>query len=266
MIILKINWHLFRVTGYNCFVMIKNFKIVIEYDGTSYFGWQRQPDKKTVQGEIEKALSIMTKTKVDVHGSGRTDAGVHALNQVAHFKCETNITPEGFQQGISSLVPDSILIKECSIAAADFHARINAKRKTYHYRILNTKKPVVFDRNYSWFFYKHLDLEAMQKASECLVGTYDFKAFENTGSPKAHTIREIYNAKFNINEPGYLIFEITGNGFLKNMVRNIVGALTEVGLKKISPDDFRKILLSKDRANAFATAPPHGLYLIKVEY
>lgn len=246
--------------------MRKNFKLIIEYDGSSYHGWQRQKNRKTIQGEIEKAIMTITGKKIALTGSGRTDAGVHAFGQVANFYCDTEISPEVFQRGLNSLMPKDIIIKECNTVNEKFHARYDAKAKTYQYRILNRTTPAAICRQYAWFIKKKLDLDAMQSAILHIIGINDFKAFEGAGSPRSSTKRRVINADLQQKKKKYLIFEIEADGFLRFMVRNIVGTLLDVGLCKITPDDFKKILLSKDRNLAGATAPPHGLFLMNVKY
>ncbi len=243
-----------------------NFKLTIEYDGTEYQGWQRQKNGPTIQEVIETAISIMTHEKVSLTGSGRTDAGVHALGQTANFHCNTELGPETFQKGLNSLVPDDIVIKECCLIDDKFHARYDAKSKTYHYNILNQRLNSAISRRYVWHIRKMLNLEAMRSAIRHIAGTHDFKAFEGSGSPRSNTIRTIINATLIQSSKNNLCFQIEGNGFLRYMVRNIVGTLVEVGLGKITSDDFKTILLSRDRNRAGATAPPHGLFLVSVKY
>lgn len=246
--------------------MKKNFKIIIEYDGTYYHGWQRQSREPTVQGEIEKALMTMTQQNVTLIGSGRTDAGVHAFGQVANFCCDTTLDPAVFQKGLNSLLPKDIVVKTCIQVADKFHARYDAKSKTYRYRLLNRAVPAAVFHQYAWYIQKPLDLEAMRDAARYIVGTHDFKTFEGSGSPRSNTIRHVVTAKVVKGEDGYIDFDINGNGFLRFMVRNIVGTLVDVGLEKITPDDFNRILKSKDRSDAGVTAPAHGLYLMQVQY
>ncbi len=246
--------------------VIKNFKLTIEYDGSAYHGWQRQPDEPTLQEEIEKALMTMTGRKVTLTGSGRTDAGVHAFGQAANFLCDTNLTCENFQKGLNSLLPKDIVITECMEVPETFNARYDVKSKIYQYRILNRHLPAAIQRQYAWHIPHQLDLNAMHLAYPHIVGTHDFKAFEGAGSPRAHTTRRVIHADLSAENDGYLIFEIEGDGFLRFMVRNIVGTLVDVGLGKITPDDFIRILLSKDRNLAGKTAPAHGLFLVQVKY
>jgi tRNA pseudouridine38-40 synthase len=245
---------------------MQNFKLTIEYDGTGFHGWQRQKRDRTVQGEIEAALKIMTRQQVVLSGSGRTDAGVHAFGQTASFCCETSLSAGDFKKGLNSLLAQDVVIVKCELAPADFHARYDARGKTYRYRILNRETPAAVGRQYAWHIRRPLDLKAMQTASSLIVGTHDFKAFEATGSPRSHTIRTVSAADWTREQPGLLVFWIKAEGFLRFMVRNLVGTLVDVGLGKIDPAGFREVLLSKDRRRAGATAPPHGLFLMDVDY
>jgi tRNA pseudouridine38-40 synthase len=246
--------------------MEQNFKLIIEYDGTAYHGWQRQKTDPSIQAEIETALNTMTRRKITLNGSGRTDAGVHALRQVANFSCDTRLGPDAFQKGLNSLLPDAIVITGCEKISEDFHARYAAKSKIYRYRILNRRIPAAIGRQYAWHIRKQLDMPAMKKGAAHLVGTHDFKAFEGSGSPRSSTIRTIMKADFIPCPEGYQLFEIRADGFLKFMVRNIVGTLVAVGFGKITPGDVHRILRGKDRNRAGATAPAHGLTLMDVEY
>lgn len=257
------NWVTFAVTDSN---RLKNFKLTIEYDGSAYHGWQRQASEPTIQEAIEKALMTMTGRQVTLTGSGRTDAGVHAYGQVANFLGDTKLTCENFQKGLNSLLPEDIVITACLEVPETFNARYDVKSKIYHYRILNRNLPAAIDRQYAWHIPHQLDVSAMHRAYPYIVGTHDFKAFEGSGSPRAHTTRRVIHANLVAQADGYLIFEIEGEGFLKFMVRNIVGTLVDVGRGKITPDDFTRILLSKDRNLAGKTAPAHGLFLMQVKY
>jgi len=245
---------------------MKNFKITIEYDGSSYCGWQRQNNDPTIQESIETALTKMTGQKISVIGSGRTDGGVHAYGQVANFQCDTKLTTSDFLGGLNSLTPEDVVIAKCETVADEFHARFSVTSKIYHYRILNRSNPAAIMRQYAWHIRKTLDLDDMRTAISHLVGSYDFKAFEGAGSPRSHTVRNVMNANLTKVDDGYLVFEIEADGFLRYMVRNIVGTLVEVGLGKISPADVKHILDSKDRSRAAATAPAHGLFLKRVNY
>lgn len=245
--------------------MKKNIRLTVEYDGTAYNGWQKQKNGRTIQGEIENALLAMTGIKVTLTGSGRTDAGVHALGQVANFICDTRLEPEAFFNGLNSLLPEDIVIKECAQVHEKFHSRYDAKSKVYNYRILNRKCPAAVGRDYAWHIRKPLLLDAMKAAASCIAGTHDFKAMEGTGSPRKSTVRTVFRAEIHKNED-LVIFEIEADGFLRFMVRNIIGTLICAGLGKISPGDIKDIIGSRDRGKACATAPAHGLFLMEVKY
>ncbi len=257
---------------------MKNFKIIIEYDGTDFNGWQIQAAGRTVQGEIEKALFQMTRKPVRIAGSGRTDAGVHALAQVAAFQCETRLGPGAFFSGLNSLLPDDIAILSCEQVDDRFHPRFDATGKTYIYRIRNCAVPAAVGRNHFWHIKKPLDIGAMDAAMQHIIGTHDFKAFENTGSPRSHTVRTIYDASIaadasdmncrsrDLPDESMIAIRITADGFLRYMVRNIVGTLVDVGRSKITPEEFAAIKENKDRSRASATAPPQGLFLQRVHY
>ncbi len=246
--------------------MNKNFKILIEYDGTNFFGWQKQPDTKTVQGEIEKALTLILNQKIKITGSGRTDAGVHAMGQAANFHADTNILPQKIKAALNSLIKVPIVIRDCHLVADSFHARYNAVSKEYHYFILNRQDPCAVKKMYQWHIKSPLDIKAMTQCCQAITGIFDFKSFENTGSPRSSTIRQIFF--FNISQLDYqrLVFKICASGFLKYMVRNLIGTIVLAGLNKISIDGFIQILEAKDRSLAGQTAPAHGLFLKKVNY
>lgn len=246
--------------------MTKNFKLIIEYDGSRYHGWQRQKDELSIQGEIEKALNTIIANPVTVIGAGRTDTGVHAEGQAANFKCDTRLKPEALMNALNSLLAEDIKIKVCEQVSTSFHARYDAKSKIYHYRILNRSAPAAIGRQYLWFVRKDLNREAMRTAIAHIIGRHDFKAFEGSGSPRMSSIRHIHSADLVEHEGGLLIFHIEADGFLRYMVRNIVGTLVDVGLEKLTPRDFKRILDCKDRSQASATAPAQGLTLIKVNY
>ncbi len=244
-----------------------NFKLTIEYDGTRYSGWQRQTEPPTIQAEIEKALATMTRTAVTLLGAGRTDAGVHALGQVANFRCDTRLEPDQILKGLNSLLPPDIAILECRHAPEDFHARFSAKSKRYRYRVLNRKIRSAVDRHTCWFVHTPLDLAAMQQAAGRLIGRRDFKAFESAGSPRAHTVRQVTAAEWvQDRQSGLLVFQVEADGFLRCMVRNIVGTLVNVGRGKIDPASIETILASCDRRTAGPTAPARGLFLVEVLY
>ncbi|MEW6672819.1 MAG: tRNA pseudouridine(38-40) synthase TruA [Thermodesulfobacteriota bacterium] len=246
--------------------MRKNFRLTIEYDGSGFCGWQRQKNDRTVQGVIEAAIAVMIGQPVTLIGSGRTDAGVHALGQTANFVCETELTATILERGLNSLLPDDVVIRRCDPADESFHARFNVISKIYQYRILNRDIPAAVGRHYCWFVRRKLDLEAMRTAAGHIVGSHDFKAFEGAGSPRSSTVRQVLRAEWRRPEPDQLVFEIEADGFLRFMVRNLVGTLVEVGGGKFAPEDFRRILLSADRNQAGPTAPARGLFLMEVKY
>jgi len=244
----------------------KTFKLVIEYDGSQFHGWQRQKSDRTVQETIETALAVMTREAITLLGSGRTDAGVHALGQTASFITESHLDADAFFNGLNSLLPGDAVIRSCERMPDDFHARFAVKSKRYRYHILNTAIAPAIGRQFVWHIRKPLDVAAMQTAAEGLIGTHDFKAFEGTGSPRQHTVREVTESFLNDAGSGNLTYDIEANGFLRFMVRNIVGTLVEVGLGKIPPENITAILQSRDRSQAGATAPPQGLFLMEVNY
>ena len=246
--------------------MKQNFKLIIEYDGTPFFGWQRQSEKITIQGELESVLGIILNQKIKINGSGRTDAGVHALGQVASFHADTRMNPEILKKGINSLIKHPIVIHDCSHVDSEFHARYNAKSKEYNYFILNRPDPCALGAAYIWHIKKPLDLDLMNKCCDLITGTHDFKSFENTGSPRSSSIRKIFFARIQPRAEDRLVFTISATGFLKNMVRNLVGTLVDVGLKKSSVENFEVILEAGNRNLAGITAPARGLFLKQVNY
>jgi tRNA pseudouridine38-40 synthase len=242
-----------------------NFKLIIEYDGTAYNGWQRQAKEPTVQATIEGALAAMTRSSVTLIGAGRTDAGVHALGHVANFRCDTRLEPDAILKGLNSLLPEDIAVRDCRRVPANFHARFDAKSKVYHYQILNRETRAAIGRHYAWFVHRPLNVKTMEQAAAGLVGRHDFKAFENAGSPRAHTVRHVLRATW-VEEPDRLVFQIEADGFLRGMVRNIVGTCVAVGLGRRDPSEIETILSSRDRRRAGAAAPARGLFLVTVNY
>ncbi|MBW1895659.1 MAG: tRNA pseudouridine(38-40) synthase TruA [Deltaproteobacteria bacterium] len=245
----------------------QNFKLLIEYDGTAYSGWQRQSSDRTIQGTIESALNTMTERSVALIGSGRTDAGVHAVAQVANFRVETRLAPDVFLRGLNGLLPADIVIRDCSRVDEDFHARYDAKSKVYEYRILNHPIRAALFRQYAWHISTPLNLEAVRTAMGHLKGEQDFSAFQAAGGNQAHAVRTVINPRLSEKDAeSHVVFSIEADGFLRHMVRNIVGTLVDVGLGKTSPAGFKDILLSKDRSRAGITAPAQGLFLMEVKY
>ena len=244
---------------------MRNIRLTIEYDGKNFNGWQKQPNKLNIQGNLEKVISDLTKEEIEIIGSGRTDAGVHALGQVANFKTNSNIPIEKFAIAINSRIKQSIRIKKAEEVDERFHSRYNCKRKTYRYIINTSETGSAIYRNLEYNIKMQLDVKKMQEAVKFFIGEHDFSAFKSSGTSSKSSVRTIYNAK--VEQDGErIIIELTGNGFLYNMVRIISGTLVEVGLNKIKPEDITKIIESKNRQNAGKTLPPCGLYLVSVEY
>ena len=244
---------------------MRNIKLTIEYDGKDFNGWQKQPNKLNIQGTIEKAIQQITGEIVELNASGRTDAGVHAIGQVANFKTKTSIPIEKIPIAINSKLKKSIVIKKAEEVEEDFHARYTCKRKTYKYVIDNSKTGTAIYRYMKYCFNQKLDIQKMQKAAKHFIGEHDFKAFKASGTSSKSSIRTIYNAQI-MKENEDIIIQLTGNGFLYNMVRIIAGTLIDVGIGKILPEEIPNILNSKDRTKAGKTLPPQGLYLVNVEY
>ncbi len=245
---------------------MRNIKLTIEYDGKDFNGWQKQPNKLNIQGTIEQAIERITGEKVDLNASGRTDAGVHAYGQVANFKTNSNIPIEKIPIAINSNIKKSIVIKSAEEVEEKFHSRLNCKRKTYRYVINNSKYGTAIYRNLETHIPQKLNVEKMKQAVKYFEGEHDFKAFKASGTSSKSSVRTIYKAEIIEKENEKIYIELTGNGFLYNMVRIIAGTLVEVGLEKIEPEDIKEIIKSKKRENAGKTLPPQGLYLLKVEY
>ena len=244
---------------------MRNIKLTIEYDGREYHGWQSQPNKLNIQGTIEKAIESITGEEVTLNASGRTDAGVHALGQVANFKTNTTIPIEKIAIAINSRLKKSIVIKKAEEVEERFHARYNCKRKTYRYVINNEPSGSAIYRNLEYHVPMKLDVASMQKAATYFEGEHDFKAFKASGTSNKSSVRTIYQAKV-LEDGKRITIELTGNGFLYNMVRIISGTLLEVGMGKIKPEEIPDMITKKDRTKAGRTLPPHGLYLVQVDY
>ena len=245
--------------------MVRNIKLLIAYDGTAYHGWQTQLNKATIQETIENAISIVTKQKIDLTGSGRTDSGVHACGQVANFKADTKIPEEKVKIAINANLPPDIRILDSVDVSPDFNSRFDALDKTYMYQIYNDSVANPFYSRYSCFVPQSLDIDKMEEALKFILGTHDFKGFMASGSQVKTTERTIYAAKL-LKEENLIKIYINGNGFLYNMVRIIAGTLIDIGkgLKDISC--IEKALTDKDRTVLGQTAKPEGLFLLKVNY
>lgn len=241
-------------------------KCIISYDGTQFSGYQVQPGKRTVQGEIQKALTKLNKgVNIRVSASGRTDAGVHARGQVIHFDTSLEIEPARWQIALNSLLPDDIAVSSAEIVHQDFHARFDAAGKEYRYFLLLSKHRDPFQRNYAYQYPPELNYDAMREASKHLLGTHDFTSFCSAKTEVEDRIRTLKEIDFS-EENGMLVFRFVGNGFLYNMVRILVGTLLEVGNGRRAADTMQALLASKDRTLAGKTAPGHGLYLWQVFY
>lgn len=245
---------------------MRNLKLVIEYDGTHYQGWQSQKSGLTIQDVLEEALSKILNQKIRLNGSGRTDSGAHALGQVANFKTESTLDTNALLKGANSLLPPDILIKSIEEVPENFHARFSAKSRIYEYRIWNASQPSVFYRSYSWWVQTPLDVEVMMhKAALYLIGWHDFSSFQGADHEKVSPEREVREVAFRHEGPE-VIFFIQANAFLRHMVRNIIGTLVEVGKSKMSHQEFVEIVEARDRAKAGKTAPAQGLFLKEVCY
>ena len=244
---------------------MKNIKLTIEYDGSNYFGWQKQNNKETVQETIERAILAVTGEKINLTGSSRTDTGVHAKGMVANFKTNTSIPPNKIKFALNNKLPDDIVIINSEEVSEDFHSRYNSKGKTYCYTIINRRDRLALGRNYAYQFKWDLDIERMKSACKYFLGEHDFCAFMSSGSSVKTTVRTINELYIENNKDEIKIF-ISANGFLYNMVRIIVGTLIMVGIGKISDKDIINIIESKDRTKAGACVPANGLTLEKVYY
>ena len=228
-------------------------------------GWQKQPSKLNIQGTIEKAIESIVGHEINLTASGRTDAGVHALGQVANFKTNSAIPIEKFAVAINSRLKKSIVIKKAEEVSESFHSRLNCKQKTYRYIINNSKQGTAIYRNLEYHISNELDIEQMQKAAKHFEGEHDFKAFKASGTSSKNSVRTIYKAEVKkVDDRIYI--ELTGSGFLYNMVRIISGTLVEAGMGKIKSEDIPEIIKTGRRENAGKTLPAHGLYLVKVQY
>jgi len=244
---------------------MRNIKLTIEYDGTNFSGWQVQKDKRTIEQELENALAKILKEEVKVIGSGRTDAGVHAMGQVANFMTDKSIKQEELLYALNTLLPFDIVVVNVEDVEQDFNARITAKAKHYRYVVNNAKFPSALNANREYHFKYFLDTESMQLAANDLKGKHDFKAFMAAGSTVKDTVREIYD--INVTRLGNrVVIDVIGNGFLYNMVRIIVGTLLDVGSGKSDICVIKNMIDTGDRNLGGRTVGPEGLYLVEVRY
>ncbi|MFZ0051263.1 MAG: tRNA pseudouridine(38-40) synthase TruA [Desulfobaccales bacterium] len=244
----------------------RNIRLLLEYDGTRYHGWQRQKNAVSIQQVLEEALTRLTGEEVRLIGSGRTDAGVHALGQVANFHSRGALPLKAFVAGANSMLPWDIVVLEAREVPPEFHARKSALSKTYEYRILNRPRRSPLHHHVGWWISGKLDLEAMAAAAALLPGEHDFSAFRASGSGSLNPVRRIAAARWRTHPGGWLIFTITGNGFLRGMVRSLVGTLVAVGQGKAAPELLGDLLRNQGRHLAGPTAPPQGLFLVEVVY
>ncbi len=244
----------------------RNIKLVVEYDGRGYHGWQRQAGSLSIQEVIESRLGVMFGQRVGVNASGRTDSGVHARGQVVNFRTRTRLGVDEIMKGLNSLLPHDIAVLEAREVDRSFHARFSALSKVYEYHILNRQAPSALLRNFSWHVRNTLSHEPMRECLEKIRGQIDFSAFMASGSEVSSTRRNMLRAELEHVGPDRLKFTYEADGFLRHMVRNLTGTIVEVGKGKRTTADFERILKSGDRRQAGITAPGYGLFLISVNY
>ena len=240
-------------------------KLILEYDGTAYAGWQRQIDRPTIQEAVEAAVAGVTQIHTTVIGAGRTDAGVHALGQAASFRIDRDMTPREWTRALNAHLPKSIVVRSVELMPDTFHARHSAKGKLYEYRILNRPERPAVERDYCWHIHQLLDDAAMNQAGLALIGSHDFSSFQTQPTDNDDPICHLQ--RFTVFREGdRLRIEAYADRFLKQMIRSIVGTLVEVGLNKRTPKSLRTVLKARDRSAAGKTAPPQGLFLVRVDY
>ena len=240
-------------------------KLVVEYDGTSYAGWQRQPDQPTIQAAIEQAIHQVSQATVSVIGAGRTDSGVHALGQVASFLTERDWPASNWMRALNAVLPKDIAVRSSALMDHHFHAQHNARGKLYTYRILHRSAKPAIDRAFVWHIYRPLDETAMRQAATALIGSQDFSSFEGSLTDNTNPICHLQRLAV-IRHDDQILIEAYADRFLKHMVRAMVGTVVDVGLGKRNPDSLTEVLRARDRSAAGRTAPPHGLCLMHVDY
>ena len=262
---------------------MRNIKLLIEYDGTNYCGWQRQPNGITIQEIMENTLlkitnppspppskggeegGVSSSKRIPIIASGRTDSGVHALGQVANFKIDSQMDDISFKKAFNSLLPKDIVIKDAVTVEDNFHSQHNAKSKIYRYCILNRSYSSAFDYKYSWLIKQPLDIDAMKEAASFLIGTLDFSSFRSSTCEAKNPVRTLHRLEIE-NTEDKIFFWFEADGFLKQMVRNIMGTLVYVGNGRFKAITMKKILENRNRTSAGPTAPPQGLFLVEVKY
>jgi tRNA pseudouridine38-40 synthase len=242
-----------------------NIKLTVEYDGTHYHGWQTQPNGPTIQAVLERALSVFFAVSIRITGSGRTDAGVHALGQVANFHIDKPFDRHRLLRGLNALTPPDITIKDAEAVADSFDARRDGRARIYQYQILNRATPSPFYLNRAWHLHAPLEIAAMRAALPSLLGEHDFSSFRAAGCDADHAVRNVYES-FLEQRDDLLVYTIEATAFLRHMVRNIVGTLAEVGQGVRAPESLAELLAARDRTRAGLTAPAHGLFLMEVKY
>ncbi len=240
-----------------------NYKLVLSYDGTDFHGWQRQPQKRTVQGVLEEALAKVGGKHIPIHGAGRTDAGVHALAQVASFKADLRLQPESLRKAFNALIPDDVRVIDVGLAKEDFHARRSAKSKIYRYRVYHSRDVSPFDVRYVLYWPYPLDLIRMRRAARLFVRKGDFTPFSS--NRELHPVRTVMRSEVR-NSGREIIYTVEANGFLRYMVRAMLGTLLEVGRGRVGPDHIEELFQGRRRTLASPTAPAKGLCLVKVKY
>lgn len=242
---------------------MRNFKLILEYDGSKFYGWQFQPQLRTVQGEVERALEVLLRERVRVNVAGRTDTGVHAYGQVINFKSETEIAPANLPRSLNGILSRDVVVKYAEIAPPDFHARFDAISRQYRYVL--SRYPVAVGRGYAYFCKFSLNLPAMKRAAQHLLGEHNFRAFCSSATEDPHYLSRVEEVEWKDNGEK-IMMRIRANRFLRGMVRIIVGTLIEVGRGRMAPEQVGTILQQQQRVAAGMTAPPHGLFLEKVYY
>jgi tRNA pseudouridine38-40 synthase len=242
-----------------------NIKLTVEYDGTHYHGWQTQPNGPTIQAVLERALLVFFAVSIRITGSGRTDAGVHALGQVANFHIDKPFERHRLLRGLNALTPPDITIKDAEAVADSFDARRDGRARIYQYQILNRATPSPFYLNRAWHLHAPLEIAAMRAALPSLLGEHDFSSFRAAGCDADHAVRNVYGS-FLEQRGDLLVYTIEATAFLRHMVRNIVGTLAEVGQGVRAPESLAELLAARDRTRAGLTAPAHGLFLMEVKY